>query len=147
MELQWKESLSIGDDVLDGEHQVVIDKANIFLDQGKKFDDTDQAQTYLTELRDHLVTHMRHEEAFQKSIKFKGRKRHRKLHRNLIAELDGIISLFDKVRFYDLTEINRKTAHFLIHFLVNHLLHEDMKIRAHFEKTQGKTSGGDVSYV
>lgn len=143
MGLKWSNELSFDHGQLDEEHKIFIDLANLFIDQGKKFIDIPQAETYLDKLRAHLVTHMQHEEDYQESIRYEDREAHAKLHRKLIAQLDDIRTDLTALKGYDLTEINRGTAHFLMNFLVKHLLYEDMKIKQVAQKHAPAADGDD----
>ena len=143
MGLKWSSELSFDHGRLDEEHKAFIDLANLFINQGKKFIDVSQAETYLDNLRTHLITHMKHEEDYQKAIGYADRKAHKKLHRALIVHLDEIRTRLAGLKGYDLTEINKGTAHFLMEFLVKHLLYEDMKIKRAIDSSAPAPDGED----
>ncbi len=148
MGIKWKEELCIDNGIIDNEHKVIIDKANLFLDQDKQFTDINQAKQYLGVLRDHMAIHLVHEEDYQKSIGFSGLNEHKMLHKTLISQLDRILLHVSGLKTADLSEINRLTAYFLLEFLVNHLLNEDMKMKeARRETTQRNPLSDDVVYL
>lgn len=131
MEIKWSDQLSIDGGLLDEEHKAMIQKTNMFLKMGKTFDSADQARQFLIGLKEHLAIHTAHEEEYLQQIDFPDLQQHSKSHEKLNVEMDALLQVLDRVKFYDLTEINRRTAHFFSHFLVGHFLNEDMKMKAY----------------
>lgn len=148
MEIKWNDNLCIDNGEIDHDHQIFISKTNKFLGQGRRFSDIDKARKYLNDLRIHLITHIDHEEKYQEMIGYSDLENHRQLHRQLIMHLDQFLKEINTAKNHDMADVSKKTAHFLVEFLVNHLLNEDMKMKnANQQMAHLKRAASNIEYI
>lgn len=85
--LEWSKDLDVGVDAMNGEHQVLIDLMNRFVDAGERGDHAGLRRC-LEKLRDFTAKHFEHEEAYMASIDFPDLTSHQRIHRKLIDAFD-----------------------------------------------------------
>lgn len=123
--LVWTEDFSVGVPQLDADHRTLFELAAILADASLPIP-AQTVTTVLDALAEYTVAHFNREERYQEALGYPGLEGHRLQHRQLIERLDAFRARHaaDPSRV-DVTELR----HFLRRWLVNHVLHEDMKYR------------------
>lgn len=130
--LVWDDSLSVRDDTIDQEHQMIIEKFSVLYNYMKQGLGHNYYHELLDFLQYYIETHFEHEETYQESILYPLRLEHKKLHQNFIEQVQSIIREGQNktVTNDDLIKISL----FLKNWLVHHILTEDTKISEFSQK-------------
>ena len=119
MKFKWSDKFSLGISKIDEQHQYLFSLGNeiehISLAESKQS---------VMKLFNYINNHFKDEEEYQKEIGFPLFKSHRDAHNNLITKFNSIIEKKIETE-EDLEEFKL----FLYRWLVDHIVHEDMKIR------------------
>ncbi len=125
--MEWKESFSTGIKKIDDEHRELvrmIDRLEKAMERGEA---EDILGPVLKNLVEYVRFHFRNEEEVMAKTGFPDLKRHRVLHRNLVNEVASILNDLKKDRLWTVPEL----VGFLQHWLVDHILGEDVRIGQH----------------
>jgi hemerythrin len=136
-QIEWDNTFSIGNDTIDKQHRKWI---QLYNDVDKVLQETDPGvfsrtkAEVLKDMQEYAHYHFRFEENYMKDIHFPELAQHWRLHK------DFDYNLFKYIR-------KLETGGIILHseiltvareWLINHILHEDMKIRK-FQEAQAKT--------
>lgn len=94
MRAEFSENLITGNELIDSQHQELIDRINKLLDSCEDSDAKLAAIKTLDYLSDYTVFHFGAEEELQKEIEYPGYKAHKEQHENFkktISELDEML--------------------------------------------------------
>ena len=84
--LEWDESLRLGVDLCDKQHQVLISHMNKLYDLSEKNAGFTELKSVLQDLEKSVVTHFADEEAYMQRIGFSGFKNHKAIHEQLLSK-------------------------------------------------------------
>lgn len=123
--IKWNGDLAVGIEEIDGDHRKLIEQLNgmlaaCFAGQGPAM-----LGKTLCEMQRYTREHFAHEEDLMRKVKFPDLLEHRKLHAELVSELDDLIEQYEISPDHDLSN---KTMQFLEDWLLHHILIEDKKI-------------------
>ena len=135
MAIIWRNGMSVGNDLIDHDHQFLINFINtielILQNPNEKkllLEAFEQFQKY-------AEGHFKREESIQRKIEYPSSLHHKGLHSNLNQELSTLIKKI--VNSKDAEELKKQApeiVEFLKHWLINHVLNEDLKLRPYLEK-------------
>lgn len=139
MLFSWTAELSVGDDVIDAQHQGLFRETNKLLntiidgvpDRDKIREITMFLDTYITE-------HFSFEEAYMLSNKYPGIEEHRTLHQNFIEQYTLLKAKIDTQQ--PTSESLFALENFLGQWLVHHIGTEDKKYYQYIESHRQQTS-------
>jgi len=80
--LSWKETFSVGDELIDIQHKDLINSVNI-IDE-LKYDKKSQAIEFLKSLREMMVEHFKHELEYMQEMNFPKTKSHNERHNQIL---------------------------------------------------------------
>ena len=92
----WEQRMSVGVDVLDGDHKRLLDMFNALLSGGVSNRDKDDLSALLAGLRDYTDVHFRREEDYMERAAYPDLDRHRAAHRYFIDEVEKLRREFDQ---------------------------------------------------
>lgn len=141
MAITWRDQMSVGHPVIDGDHKALIDILNTFENltrNGAAFIALDQT---FRELAEYTKIHFAREEALQREIGYPLRDTHQEKHRVLVARLLAAYKRFKQKR-ERLTAEGVDCDHhsyaellgILNAWLLEHILQEDMKLKPHIQR-------------
>lgn len=123
MAFEWKDSYSVGIDIIDKQHQRLFEI-------GRQLDELSKSEDRLTagdiakvakELRDYTIYHLRYEEKLLKDVKYPAYDDHKAEHDAFVLKLND----------YDLNDAGEETVLDLIDFvfmwITGHILQTDRK--------------------
>ena len=121
--LDWSEEFSVGVPEIDADHRMLFELIGVLAD-------APASQRIVSESLDALAEYVGHhfarEERYQEAIGFPGLAAHRVLHRQLAERLASFRAIHD----VDPSRVDvGELRNFLRHWLINHVLHEDMQFR------------------
>lgn len=120
--IQWNESMSVGNPVMDRDHRALMGLINQLALENNRTDRI-VLEHVLDELISYAEAHFAREEIFMAEIGFKGLAAHRKHHQRLTREVQAIRTKFLRGTHAIGDEIHE----FLAMWLKRHILDEDMK--------------------
>ncbi len=124
MLIEWNDSLSVGNDKIDHDHQVLIDILNglddaVNAEHGKEF-----ISGILSELSDYVVYHFEREEQLMRRHHYPDSAAHVQQHCELISGLDALVYEFESSP----NTVTADTLIFLKHWLIDHVKGCDMRL-------------------
>ena len=127
--LSWHERYSVGNPALDLEHRKCFELVNHF-DDVIQMDMDSELGFILEDLVSCTLEHFTHEEALLEQSAYPGLPEHRRIHAELIAQLQE-----QRARMKAGGHVsNKSVVRFLADWLTNHILREDMAFKAHLKR-------------
>ena len=118
---EWSEEFSIHNEMIDMQHKKLFQiahKAGLLI---YKQVDAGEIRKILAELFDYMKEHFHDEEAYMEQIKYPDIERHKKLHKEIIANMCDLIQ---NIKY----DFKQKLAIITEQWLITHILKEDMRI-------------------
>ncbi len=122
-EFIWNAKYSIGNSMIDAEHQRLIELANdvaAFSSSGEKLV---RIKGAIVALYDYVKTHFQHEEEYMLQLGYPQYEEHKKLHEGIIAEMNGIMK-----HSGNLDTLVYKFKRLMNAWVLEHILTEDSRI-------------------
>jgi len=119
MAIEWRESLSIGVDAIDGQHKELLQRFDKLLSACKDGKGIDELKSLLDFLSDYVLTHFRDEEAIQRQHQYPGHEEHKKQHDGFVVRLEALKQEIDTqgMAVHHVMETNN----LLLKWLINHI--------------------------
>ena len=118
----WKQEYSVGNDLMDEQHQVLIEMINKLHDAMKIGKGNVEAGHIVTEMIDYSVMHFSMEEELMKKFAFTGLSDHKIEHKAFMTKADEFRKQINTGSF----TLSMEVANFLKDWLTNHILVNDM---------------------
>lgn len=134
MPVEWRDDFSVGNLMIDGDHQALIDIVNEY-ERVLADKDVDRLKDVYRRLFDYAEMHFEREIALQKAIHFPHHAAHAQRHDDLLRQLTAIHEAF--VAGTERKSIIPKTTQLLRGWLLTHILKEDLKLRPYFTGHRG----------
>jgi hemerythrin len=136
MAIEWRSGFETGMSVIDIDHKKLISICNNILAQLEKVTEVEDEQLdqeiYHTfqELQDYTKTHFKREEMIMKTIGFDEYRQHVVHHKDLIKVLIQVYHSYKAARNDGNLEENLKQVSTVLHhWLVDHVIKEDLKMK------------------
>ncbi|KAA3611040.1 MAG: hypothetical protein D8M58_13750 [Calditrichaeota bacterium] len=131
MPILWTSSMSVGNKIVDSDHQKLFKLINI-VEEELNSEKKENIENALRELENYTEEHFTREEALMKLGSYSGHFQHFKKHHNLknqlkIIKKDILNDLNNPKNYDNLIEVLRK-------WLLDHVLVEDLKMRPYYKK-------------
>ena len=124
--LQWDETLSVGNELIDDEHKTLIQKINDVSEAiSKGIGETQVART-IEFLRDYSIQHFSSEEKIMNEKKYPQIKEHLKMHSEFVTTINDIEKDFREEG--TTKELVNTINHLLINWLRKHIKETDKKL-------------------
>ena len=137
MPIVWQDSMSVGDAIIDRDHQELIAIINMAEQVINQSGSLRELQRVLTRLDHYVKEHFAREEALQESMRYPYRGGHAKEHVRLIKTLDEIRGRLDGAcDAYDYEAIFSGLAELLRNWLMRHILDHDMRMKPYIERSR-----------
>jgi hemerythrin len=117
----WKQEYSVGNDLMDKQHQVLIEMINKMHDSMKLGKGVIEAGNIVTEMIDYSVMHFAAEEELMKKIKYTGLNAHIKEHNAFMVKAADFQKQIDSGSF----TLSMDIITFLRDWLTDHILVND----------------------
>ncbi len=114
---EWKSDYETGDSTVDEQHQYLFKLANSLLVTG-----TLVCKPIIMELYEYTRVHFKDEEKIMKEFKYPALEDHKKLHINLISNLNNLSE-----NFIESEEARDDLAAVFGNWIINHILNEDLR--------------------
>ncbi len=130
--LPWSEEYSVGNEVVDYDHQRLFDLINQFHAAVRTGQAPQIVKTTLNELADYVREHFDREEEIMTAAKYPDLARHKEMHVRLRRAVEATQMSYDlAARMFDF----RSFLGFLHSWLTNHILVEDRKFAEYSNKS------------
>lgn len=135
MVLMWRDEMNVGQADIDGDHQRLVAIINDFENMTERLSGERALHETLIELHDYAAWHFSREEMIQQACKYPYCETHRQEHQQLLFQIKDMA----RRHFVDRTApVTRDTlqqaAGFLRHWLVDHIIKSDLRLREHLGK-------------
>ncbi len=131
MAIEWRDSMSVANERVDKDHQYLITLLNTMEIDLEHPENKEPILRTLLKLKKYTIEHFEREEHLQLRIRYPKLNEHRKIHQNLVKELDEIITSVNTAG----PEGETKHISELLHdWLINHVLQEDLPMKPYFAK-------------
>lgn len=134
--LSWRDDYRVGVPLIDTEHEYLIGLINEFHDKHASGVARPQSLPVLNKLVSYAEQHFQHEEALMAEIGFPRLAHQQKLHERLYSSIFTLHEELSRNR----AEVNGKTMRFLRHWLLDHILDEDMDIGEFLRRKNAKAA-------
>ena len=115
----WDPSLSVGIEIIDRQHQRIVDYIND-LHSAHLEKDQDKVSAVLAGLRDYTLTHFTFEEDLMESSGYPLSETHKMVHNSFVAHLDKLVEQHENGK-----DVSRKLMSMLQVWLTNHIKNDD----------------------
>ena len=122
--ISWRDDYQVGVPLIDGEHRYLIGLINEFHDKHASGDGHRQVMAVLNSLVSYAEQHFQHEEALMAEIGYPRLAQQREMHEELFSSIFALNEELSR----DSARIDAKTMRFLQHWLLAHIIKEDMGI-------------------
>ncbi|WP_455756399.1 bacteriohemerythrin [Sulfurimonas sp.] len=139
--IAWDDKYKLGIDSIDVQHKKLFEIVNRLYDL-KEDSNKEELRTILYEFSDYMGLHFRDEEEYMLSIKFPDLENHKQLHQDIIDTLTKIITTPAK-----LSIIKTKMRVIAKRVLIDHIMHEDTKIKLYQIKNKDDEKIFDLSNI
>lgn len=134
--IQWTKDMSVGSDVLDEHHQMIVDCINRLQPLLSEEEDADKVLSVLAKLEDFVLVHFSEEEQAMRKAGYPDWRAHKDLHDKMY---DAVFELKS-----DVERGKRLAAQYLFDlindWLIKHILGEDRKYMPFLEVPQAETA-------
>ena len=121
--VEWDNSYNLNIKSLDAQHKKLFEIVNRLYTLNEH-SSKEEIRGILYEFSDYMRTHFKDEEQFMDSISYPGFQEHKKIHENIIEHLNDLIRTPAKIGI-----IKTKMRVLAKHTLIDHITHEDTKIK------------------
>lgn len=139
MPVAWREQMSVGVQSLDDDHKNLIGIINDFegaTRRGAGQAGDDAVRSILRRLQRYALEHFAREEKLQADAGYDGLAENKAQHALLIRSLNDMIVQYTEDRLGPLAEATDQMTTFLNHWLIDHILKTDLKMRGKVAATQ-----------
>ncbi|MCF6355944.1 MAG: bacteriohemerythrin [Candidatus Polarisedimenticolaceae bacterium] len=131
----WNSSLSVGIDVIDGQHRRIVDYINE-LNVAHLENDRDKVLEVLTGLVDYTLTHFIFEEELMEKAGYPLSDAHKKVHKTFVAHINKFVEQHNSGK-----DITRRLMSMLQVWLTNHIKNDDKDYVPLVKKSLNKKKG------
>jgi len=132
---EWSDRMSVGVEALDRDHRFLV----TLIDRLASMDDlgsTPEVEHVLDDLVRYTEEHFEREEEYMRSTGYPDLPHHQRLHEEMVKKIEKL-----RLQFFlgEKEHIGRQTLDFLIHWLQDHVLGEDMKYSPQHRQSEGNS--------
>ena len=130
--ISWNDGLNIGIKSIDDDHKSLLDIINEFSDAIDKDVSHEEFEKIFDKLNTYVNEHLHREEVLIKKSAYKDFDTHKNQHQSFANKIPEIRNkFFSTNNYFDKKDI----VAFLINWLINHIINEDMKLINNFKKS------------
>ncbi len=135
MALLWRNTMSVCNDAIDHDHRYLVCYLNTVELALQTPENRDLLVESLTQLYNYAYEHFMREEIIQAKIKYPDIQMHKNEHKRLLEELlDLKNSIKSKLSTQEIESRFDELITFLRHWLIDHVLKEDMQLKPYLQK-------------
>lgn len=135
MAIIWKKAMSLGNDIIDHDHQFMVNLVNTIELILQKPEEGELLTEAFEQLYDYAVNHFRREESIQRKINYPKSIHHKNTHNTLLEQLEELKQeITDVNSSMEIKEREEEIISFLRNWLISHVLEEDMLLKPYLLK-------------
>lgn len=135
MVVVWRAEMGVGQPDIDGDHRQLIAIINDFENMAKQLPEGRVLHETLIGLHDYAAIHFGREEAIQAACGYPFRGSHMQEHQELLHQINAMARRYFVDRTMPITkETLGEAAGFLRHWLVDHIIRSDLRMRDYLGK-------------
>lgn len=140
MTIAWRDAMNTGDPTIDADHRHLVDLINEFEKaMAQAVIDHKRIARVLLGLVDYTGEHFKREEDIQLAVHYPYYDSHRHSHRDVLKKLSHIVGDYTKTpNGPQRDEKVRALAGFLKEWLVDHIIHSDLRMTPYIQKMQAQ---------
>lgn len=138
MTIEWRQSMCVGDPVVDSDHKHLVDLINDFEKSITGKVDHRKIARVLLGLVQYTGEHFAREEELQLKIRYSYYESHRKQHRDVLKQLEHVLMDYTAANGTVQDSMIREIAKFLKEWLVGHIIESDLRMRPYIQKMQAE---------
>ncbi len=119
--IEWTQDLSVNIDVIDAQHQKLVDMINDFYTQVANKSNKDLIGRLITQMREYTEIHFKTEEEYYERYRYKDVSQHVRKHKEFVAKVNDLEKRYSQGKLIITFEI----TNFLKDWLVNHIQKSD----------------------
>ena len=135
MAIIWRSGMSVNNDIIDYDHQFLINLINTIELVLQTPEEKELLLEAFEQFRSYAEGHFKREESIQRNIEYPNSIQHRGSHASLMTQLNELKQQIIDTKSTD--EIVKKApeiVEFLKHWLIDHVLKEDLLLKPYLEK-------------
>ena len=127
----WKDVYKVGNEQIDKEHKQLFDIASEAFIEVDSASRTKKIKLIIGKLYTYIKMHFEHEEEFMSTLKYPRLEDHKKLHDDIINQMNGFIK---NIATLNVEVFEKELATLIDILLVQHIIQEDRKIMQWYRK-------------
>jgi hemerythrin len=120
---QWESQYSVHDEMIDDEHRRLFNLANDVFAIVDPVKDRDRFKTAVKQLCQYMEYHFAHEEDLMRQVGYPDIAHHAAGHQEIIAGMNRLLA-----NYRDIVRFAGKLRHFMLDWVLQHVVQEDSKI-------------------
>ncbi|HVI50332.1 MAG TPA: bacteriohemerythrin [Candidatus Sulfotelmatobacter sp.] len=140
MSIEWRQTMCVGDPVIDGDHKHLVDLINEFEKSITGKVDHRKIAKVLLGLVQYTGEHFAREEEIQLKVRYPFHESHRKQHRDVLKQLQHVLMDYTEAHGDIQDTMIREIADFLKDWLVGHIIESDLRMKPYVLKMQAEKS-------
>ncbi len=131
MAIVWRDSMSVANSKVDTDHKRLINLLNTVEKQLENPEEVAPILKTFAQLKIYTLEHFQREEILQLRVRYPKAAAHKRIHQSLVKQLDDIIA---SVKAKGVAAKADDISALLRHWLIDHVLQEDLPMKAYFSK-------------
>lgn len=132
--IQWEESYSVGNQLIDTQHKKLLEMINLMIEYEEARVDSEIISELLSRMTEYARYHFEAEESYMEQITYPHLENHKEEHKQFRLKVGAFCQ---KTMSRD-PSVPEKILQFLAKWLIHHILHSDMKYKMFFESKHEK---------
>ena len=128
---EWSDDFSVHHQIIDEQHQKLFALAHRAYKAANGHVAVNDIKNILIEFFDYMKTHFKDEEEYMKAIGFPQLEEHKKIHRQIVNDMAGMVK-----NVHSVDVLKEMIATIAKDWLLTHILQEDMRIEKYRRKAQ-----------
>ena len=128
--IEWTQEYSVGNEVLDGQHQNLLEIINMFDEARKRGKGSKVMYQILNDIVGYTQEHFAFEEKMMLEMEYPGLKLHQSQHRQLLQKVERLQYEF----LHEGRRITAEASEFFNYWLTSHILKHDKEYAEHLQK-------------
>lgn len=138
---EWSDEFSVHHEIIDQQHKTLFALAHKAYHIANKPTSVKEIKAILMDFFEYMKTHFKDEEQYMSAIGYPGLEEHKRLHRDIVAEMAGMVKHISSADV-----LKEMVCTIAKDWLVTHILQEDMLIEKYRKEQQEQDSSTKIKY-
>lgn len=141
--IEWRERYSVGNGVLDTDHQEIISIINKLFNSLQNQSAQTELRAIFDRLLDYTISHFDREEKLMEKYSFPELEQHQQIHRHLTQKTKELSQRY----MHNENNIPQETMTFLKNWWIDHIIVKDMRYKPYLEGVENQTGAETVERI